>query len=221
MYHWMILDAAVVIIFIACIAKAMKIGLINASKSILSIILTIIIISSSHAYISSWLKTSNFGDKISYSVSQAIEKKYEKTEPQEDTVSSKKSGLPPFLDSMLTQKTQEIQNAQDNFLNALSEQITDSVINILAVILLYILVRILLFLILKMLGLVFELPLLRSVNKLAGALIGAVNALFIVYILTAILILFIPGDMSIQNAVSQTYITKYFYDNNLLLKLFM
>lgn len=219
MYLWAILDAAVVLLFIVCIRHAMKVGLINTSKNILSIILTLIIISSSHAYISSWLKTSQFGNGISKAVSSRIETKY-KNDGLENLF-SKKATLPPFFENLLSRTTQDIQNAQNDFVSALSKQVTDSIINILSVILLYISLRLLLWIIFKMLGLVFELPLLRSVNKLAGALIGVVNALFIIYIITAILILFVPGNIEIQDAVSQTYITKYFYENNVLLKLFI
>ena len=152
-----------------------------------------------------------------------VEKKYTETIPYGLDNEDKSNSSPSFIDKLIEQKSQELQDAQKSFTDALSEQITDSVLGLIAIIFLYIAIRLFLFMLFKILGLVFELPLLRSVNKLAGALIGIVNALFIVYILTGAMVLFLPADVSrtVQEAVSQTYITKYFYENNILLKLFI
>lgn len=223
MYLWMIFDIAVIAVFAFSVYRAVKSGMINASKSILSIILTVIIMSSSHAYITAWFKTSGLGDKIGSEVSRMVEKKYTETISYDQDNEDKSNSSPSFIDKLIEQKSQELQDAQKSFTDALSEQITDSVLGLIAIIFLYIAIRLFLFMLFKILGLVFELPLLRSVNKLAGALIGIVNALFIVYILTGAMVLFLPADVSrtVQEAVSQTYITKYFYENNILLKLFI
>jgi len=223
MYLWLIFDIAVIAVFAFSVYRAVKSGMINASKSILSIILTVIIMSSSHAYITAWFKTSGLGDTISGEVSRMVEKKYTETIPYGQDNEDKSNSSPSFIDKLIEQKSQELQDTQKSFTDALSEQITDSVLGLIAIIFLYIAIRLFLFVLFKILGLVFELPLLRSVNKLAGALIGIVNALFIVYILTGAMVLFLPADVSktVQEAVSQTYITKYFYENNILLKLFI
>ena len=223
MFLWLIFDIAIIAVFAFSIHRSVKNGMINASKSILSIILTVIIMTSSHAYITAWFKTSDFGDKISESISEMVEKRFSETIPySQGTEEIGKNSL-SFIDKLISQKSQELQEAQKDFTHAITDQITDSVLGLIAVIFLYIAIRLFLFILFKILGLVFELPLLRSVNKVAGAIIGIVNALFIVYILTGAMVLFLPADisMTVQNAVSQTYITKYFYENNILFKLFI
>ena len=124
---------------------------------------------------------------------------------------------------IIAKKSSEFQNAQKNFTEVLTEQIIDSVLGIIALILLYIAIRLFLFVLFKILSLIFELPLLKSLNKIAGAAIGVVNALFAVYLITAVLGLFLSGDvaLTVQEAISKTYITKYFYENNLLLNIFI
>ena len=223
MYLWLIFDIAIIAVFAFSIHRSVKNGMINASKSILSIILTVIIMTSSHAYITACFKTSGFGDKISEGISEMVEKRLYETIPySQNTEETSKNSL-SFIDKLISQKSQELQEAQKDFTHAITDQITDSVLGLIAIIFLYIAIRLFLFILFKILGLVFELPLLRSVNKVAGALIGIVNALFIVYILTGAMVLFLPADISItvQNAVSQTYLTKYFYENNILFRLFI
>lgn len=218
MYLWLLFDIIVVLIFILSIRRCVKSGMINASKSILSIVLTIVIMSSCHAYITAWFKTSAIGEQISTKISQMIEVKYDNT-----ATSGQQNNLPGFLDEFITNKTQELTSIQESFTKTLSEQITDIILSIIAIISLYIAVRIFLWVFLKVLSLIFELPILKSVNKILGAFIGVINALFIIYVITAILVLFISGDMSatIADNMSKTYIAKYFYENNLLLKLFI
>lgn len=222
MYLWLIFDAVILFIFAFCIHRAMKKGLINASKSILSVILTIIIMSSSHSYITAWFKTSQIGEAVRENITSIVSESYQ-TDSVEKIQAEEKNGLPSLFDSFIKEKTADLQKAQEELVNSLAQQITDVILSVLALILMYVAIRIFVFILIKILGLVFELPLLKSVNKLFGAVIGIVNALFFIYIIMSGLVLFAPqGSTQIINeAIQASYITKFFYDNNLLLGLFI
>lgn len=220
---WIIFDVALIAIFAFSIYRSMKCGMLKASKKVLSVILTMVIMASSHAYITAWFKISALGDKITAAVTNRVEENYDTLVPYSQNSENTQDGAFSFFDKIIAKKSSEFQNAQKNFTEVLTEQIIDSVLGIIALILLYIAIRLFLFVLFKILSLIFELPLLKSLNKIAGAAIGVVNALFAVYLITAVLGLFLSGDvaLTVQEAISKTYITKYFYENNLLLNIFI
>jgi len=215
----LIFDVVLIAILVLSVYFSVKNGLINASKRILSIVLTILIMASSHAYISSWFKTSQWGEQIGQKVSEMLSEQYS----QNMTKVSTENTVPPIFQIFISDEVKQMNAAKDNFINSVTQKITDSILSIVALILLYIAIRVFLFILFKILNLIFDLPLLRSVNKLSGALIGVINGLFIVYLLTGILVLFISGDLAltIQEGIGQSYITRYFYNNNLLIQMFL
>ncbi len=215
----LIFDIVIVAILVLSVYFSVKNGLINASKRILSIILTILIMASSHAYIASWFKTSQWGEQIGENVSQMLNSQYS----QNMTEVKSENTVPPIFQFFISDEMEQMNEAKDNFINSVTQKITDSILSIVALVLLYIAIRIFLFFLFKILNLIFELPLLRSVNKLSGAIIGVINGLFIVYVVTGILVLFISGELAItiQEGIGQSYIAKYFYNNNLLIQMFL
>ncbi len=211
MSFWSIaFDIAIAAIFLICITASMKKGFIKSSASILSIVLTIVMMFAFSDGINEYLKRSELGERIGERVSETIAKNDNDSE-NEKYISS----LPGFL----RPAAEEIDKTTQEIKNKTCEGVTSAIINLLAVLLLYAAVRILLFFAFKILNVLFKLPILKSVNKVAGMAIGAVNALFIVYILCACLIFFGTGDMS--QIMQNTFITHYFYDNNILLEMFM
>ena len=224
MYLWIIFDAVVVGIFILCISVAMKKGFIKASSTILSIVLTFVLMFLFQDTISTYIKNSDMGLAIKEKVTSAITKDVQGQNPQtSDSQFFKNTGIPGFIINLIPDVSDKIYNAKNEIVQKTSENITASIINVLSIIVLYILIRILLFILLKILDSLFNLPGLKTVNKLSGAAIGVINALFIIYILCALLIWFVPNDSSemIKTTISQTILTKYFYNNNLLLKIFL
>jgi len=79
------------------------------------------------------------------------------------------------------------------------------------------------FLGLKILESLFTLPVLKTVNKGLGALVGVVNALLIVYLACGLVNLVVPMDKmpQVQQVVDSTLILKNFYNNNLLFSFMM
>lgn len=86
---------------------------------------------------------------------------------------------------------------------------------------LFLIIRLLLHLLFVLLSAVFKLPVLSGLNKLFGGISALFHALAAVYILCAVVS--IPADMfdTVQSSIAQSYIAKFFYDNNLLIKLFI
>ncbi len=217
---WIIFDIVVALIFVLIVCNCIKKGFIKASYSILSIILTIILMLSFQNTICEYIRTSPVGQNIEEKVLTILS---DSVNINTENTSENETSLPQFLQNFTKDYDDKIQSVKDDFIEDTAKTLTDSIISVLSLIVLYILIRLVLFVLLKVLNIVFSLPVLNSVNKLGGALIGIANALFIVYILCALLFLFTPSNytQTVNTAISNTYITNYFYDNNLLLKLFL
>ncbi|MDD6735414.1 MAG: CvpA family protein [Clostridiales bacterium] len=227
-----ILDGAFCAVIILCICISAKKGFIKASRNILALILTAVLMVSMQPVILSYLQSSSLGDNIKTVVAKNITKTYEKEGLAEDTDTSDteaslaicdKLGLPDFLSVNIEKSIKGMAEVKNNVFEVITDAMTLTILKIIALILLFILVRIFVFLILKLLESLFGLPGLRTINRTMGACIGIINALLAVYIICGAVALLTPVDKlaAIQEAVGSTYILKYFYENNVLLSLFI
>ena len=58
-------------------------------------------------------------------------------------------------------------------------------------------------------------------NKLAGGILGAVNILFVVFVLLALTALFAPSESGLFELIDSSYVVKYLYNYNILLQIFI
>lgn len=102
-----------------------------------------------------------------------------------------------------------------------SEVISVKVINVCAFIGIFIIARLLMILLTFIADIIMSLPILKQFNEIGGILYGEVKALLIIYIILAIMffIVYITGNSAISDAITSSYITKLFYNNNLLLNI--
>ena len=95
------------------------------------------------------------------------------------------------------------------------------VINIGVIILIFVVARLILILLTFITDLITELPIIKQFNDVGGVLYGIVKALLIIYVILAIafFIVYVTGNTTISEAISSSYITKFFYNNNILLNI--
>lgn len=93
------------------------------------------------------------------------------------------------------------------------------VINIVVILAIFIIARIVLILLTFIADMITELPILKQFNEVGGILYGVIKALLIIYVILAILffIVYTTGNTTISEAITNSYVTKFFYNNNLLL----
>lgn len=230
MYY--ILDAILILVITFCIIFSMKKGFVSVSKSFISLILTWILMSSVQPMLLDALKSSMFGEKIREKVSENISSVYEKEDFAKETNTAdidaaekicEALGFPAFVENSIKSTVSGMEKVEKNVMDVITDAVTQMVLNILSMLLMFLLVRLAVFLIVKMLEAAFEMPGLKKINKTLGAILGIVNALLIVYISCAAVSLFTPADsrILIDAAVMKTLILKYFYENNVLMLLFV
>lgn len=228
-YIW---DIILIVIVTFFIIKATKKGFIGASKTIVSLLLTAILFASFQPTVLDFLQKSTLGDNIKTMVSKNITKTYEKEQLPEDadTTDTEQSlmicealSLPAFLSASIEENLKQMSQIKNNVMEVITDSITLLILRLLSLLLLFVAVKIFVLIALKILESLFELPGLKTINRSLGALLGVFNALLAVYIICGLITLLIPTDKlsTIKTVIDSTYIVKYFYDNNLLLSLFV
>ncbi len=119
--------------------------------------------------------------------------------------------------AVISGTTTAVNRAVDN----IARSLTMMIIGFTAAVILFILIKIALFIVYRVLDTLSKLPLIRTANRFSGAILGFINALLIIYIVCAIVSFAAADNSEIYRMITETYVVKYFYNYNILLKLFM
>ncbi len=204
----LILDILCVLLIWVMAAKGYKKGLVkglfNLLSFVLSGILTAIIYKPASEYIMNISFVKNniavLGEKISGLIA---------TPAQEEI-----SMLPHWLYDTVY-KTSEAANT------ALSNAAVTIIINIFCIVVIYLLVKVALRLFEGIFNAIMKLPVLNLVNRTGGMICGIFTSVAILWIALAVVVLFAGTDIfkPVNEAIQSTSVLKYFYNNNLLMKL--
>ena len=227
-----ICDGILILVAAICIIASMKRGFISASKKILALILTAVLLSSVQPAMLTMLQSTPASDAIRNMVSKNISSSYKReglpedadtTDTEETKVIVSSLGFPKFMENSITKTVSGMTEIKNNVMETVTDAVTLMIMKLLSVILLFLIVKFFVFLLLKILESLFKLPGLKTINRLLGAGLGVINALLLIYIICGAVSLFAPADklVLIEETVQNTYILKYFYENNLLLSLFV
>lgn len=95
------------------------------------------------------------------------------------------------------------------------------IINVVVLIGIFLLVRVVLLLLTFISDIITSLPILKQFNDVGGVLYGAIKALLIIYIILTIVffIMCYTSNSTIADAINSSYVTKFFYEHNLLLNI--
>lgn len=106
---------------------------------------------------------------------------------------------------------------------AVSDGLTALLVGILSVLLIYLVVRLVLSLLVGILDGIMHLPVLNSINKGAGLILGGIKGVFLIWLVFAVLLLFasMPFFLEMNSTIQSTYVARYFYNNNWLMEWIM
>lgn len=230
-----IIDLITIAVLTIAILMGKQRGFLKSSYNILSFIVTAVLILTLQQPFCDYLSNSALGENIRTKVYERVtgdvEKEQAKIDGTDDAETAIKvgevMGLPSFmmdfLDEKLKIQAEAVETMKNDALSTLSESVTELILKIISILLLFVMVRIGVYLVLFILNAVFKLPGLKSINQFLGIIVGTVNGLIVIYIICALITLLIPTDSvgGICYMIDQTLITKYFYHNNLLIELFI
>ncbi len=232
---WILADAAVIALIAFMCCRTMKKGFLKASYAGVASFAAIVLVFSFHIPFQSYIENSVIGDtvrdKIRISVESSIYSNADITNADANAESAKETvntmKLPGFLTEWINEAIDTQKQSFDNMRDSLTESVTGMifpyVMQLLSIVLLYVLLRLAMWLIFAALKLVFEIPILGTADKLLGAVVGGINALLIIYAVSALLMLLTPVDKTtlLEQGINSTYLYKYFYYNNIITTIFL
>ena len=97
----------------------------------------------------------------------------------------------------------------------------EKAINLIVFIAIFTIVRVALFALTFVADAITSLPILKQLDDVGGVLYGLVKALLIIYAILAVVSLVVgfTANTTIADIISNSYVTKFFYDNNIILNM--
>ena len=212
----MIIDIIIIALIALGVFFGYKKGLVGILIGVASLILSIIVAFVLQGPVSEYLYSTPVGTSIESKVTEFVN----------DTLSSENNENVDSEDNtkkendFFSKVIQDATNSEDTVKEA-SKNITMFILKGITFIGIFILVRIICYILQMILNVVFDLPILHSVNKFGGMAINLVATLLKLWILLAAiqLISSVVAIDFIINLINQSYLTKLLYENNILLNI--
>lgn len=114
-----------------------------------------------------------------------------------------------------------ITDAENAVVENTARSIAVSVVGIGVMISLFIIIRLLCILLSFVADIFASLPIVKQFNEIGGILYGLLKSLVIIYVILAVLFLImtVNANETIASIIEASYVTKFFYDNNIILLL--
>lgn len=210
------IDLILLAIFIICIFLGYKKGLVGLVLKLCSFILALVISLILFKPVSNFvIDNTSFYDNIKTSIVQIANTNI--STPSEENKDTNSEFLVKYINNSIKEATEE---SREYIVESVADSLARNIISIAVLIILFVILRILLIFIKIITDAITELPIIKQFNKSGGIIYGIIQALFIIYIAFAIIALFIKNTVLTQ-AINDSYIGSMFYNNNLILMLFL
>lgn len=206
-----ILDIILVIIVLINIYICYSKGLVKLAVGLIAVVASIILAVVFYKPVSNLIiNNTEFDDKIKNTIIENF------TSENNENQENENDGFMKYIESYVDDTVNKTKN---EIVIEAADVIAVKVINICAMLGIFVIARIVLILLTFLTDIITELPILKQFNQMGGLLYGIIKALLIVYVLLAIafFIVCVTGNTTISETISSSFITKFFYNNNLLL----
>ncbi len=189
MKNW--LEIAVGIYLLGMILYGHYKGFVRMAVSMVALAATLVIVHLAMPYVGGYLKNETpVYTWLTDNFSQALVGGQEEQGEETQQMLIENSNLPKELKELLIENNNlDIYDALgvEKFADYVGSYMANVVINLVSYVVLFVLVYVLLQLLVKWLDLVAKLPILNGMNQIAGALLGAVQGLFVLWLISLLL----------------------------------
>lgn len=214
---------------VLCIFNGLQKGMIRAAFSVISAILTLVLGFVINPYVSEFLteKTPVYEivqEKCGESITETLKEQLNQNiSREEQNQFIEELMLPDSLKEILVKNNNAEGYSQllvESFSEYLSHSIAQMAVGAISLIITFILVSIFMNLLGGMLNGIFSLPVLSLFNRAGGAVLGAFQGIFIVWIIFLIITMFWEASWAKEAAImiQENPLTGYLYHNNILVR---
>lgn len=208
-----ILDIILVAIIALNVFICYKKGLVKLAVGLIAVLVSVILAVLLYKPVSNIIiNNTELDEKIKSAITENFVNEEETTEETED------NGFMKYIEKYVEDPVNKTKN---EIVIEASGVIATKLIDIIAMVSIFIVARLVLILLTCVTDMITSLPILKQFNELGGILYGLIKALLIIYVLLAIafFIVYTTGSTGLADAIANSFITKFFYNNNLLLSI--
>ena len=208
-----ILDIILVAIIALNVFICYKKGLVKLAVGLIAVLVSVILAVLLYKPVSNIIiNNTELDEKIESAITENFVSEEETTEETED------NGFMKYIEKYVEDPVNKTKN---EIVIEASGVIATKLIDIIAMVSIFIVARLVLILLTFVTDMITSLPILKQFNELGGILYGLIKALLIIYVLLAIafFIVYTTGSTGLADAIANSFITKFFYNNNLLLSI--
>ena len=208
-----VLDIIIAVVILANIYICYQKGIVKLAVGLIAVLVSIVLAIILYKPVSALIINNT---QIDDNIEKAIIENF--TVNQEKAVETEDNGITKYMESYVDDAVNKTKN---QIVIEAAGVISTKLINVGVMIGIFILARVILVAITLMADIITELPILKQFDAIGGILYGVIKSLLIIYAVLAILffIVYTTGNTAISEAIANSYITKLFYDHNLLLKI--
>lgn len=216
-YLPLIFDGIIVLIFVICIIDGRKKGFVRTILSLLSVVISVVIAQHFSGPIAAWANDNFAEQAVTAYVETYIEDSFVNNGLEPDTESLFSENIPDEVTELLEKYGVSLSSVDDEAVNAierLSKNVAEKVLDVVLLpileaivfLLIYIVSSLILSILTGIVCKVFELPVIKNLNKLLGGILGAVKGVIVVAALSVFCIIVsrLAAGNEIADALSQT-----------------
>lgn len=215
-----IIDLIVIAILALSIFLGYKKGLIGVAFKILSFLIAIIITLILYRPVSSFImNNTNFAKNIE----NIIVQKLSSAEIENGEIKEENTDLPNVVvDYINIGISNAVENTKEKIVETIAKELSQTVINLIVIISIFIITRLLLLFAKVLLEAVSELPIVKQFNEAGGIIYGILRGIILIYVILTIISLILPmiDKDAVLGIINNTIITKILYNNNIILMFF-
>lgn len=210
----MAVDLIIIIIMVSSIFVGLKKGLISCIIDIAAVIVALILaIILCRPITNVVIENTNFDESLATTISQNI--------PLSDTdfKVEANTNLPEGIVNYINSITENVNTSKEEAFNAIGVELASGIISVIVFIAIFVIVRLVLALIKVVSKIIDKIPLLSQVNKVGGAICGAIEGAIIIYVIFAAVSMIAPiiSDTNLLELINSSNIGSIMYNNNLVL----
>ena len=120
-----------------------------------------------------------------------------------------------YIEKVITEKTNE---AKNKAVEIVADNISMKAVELFVAIALYIIIRIIIMFLSFLSDTISQIPLIKQFNEFGGIIYGLLKSAVIIYLILTIIFIIcsIKGNLFISDAIEESYITKFLYNNNII-----
>ena len=207
-----IFDVIIILIIVLSIYFGYKRGIVNVGYKLIALILSLLISMVLYVPVTYFIvNNTDLDEKIEEIIIKNAVVNSEKENNENNSIN----------DYIQKYAKDVAQGTQNSIVEASAKPISINIIRIGVMIALFILTRMILVILRICTNFITKIPILKQCNELVGLAYGILRGLVVVYGILAIMyfVITMSGAVTINEAIQTSYITKFLFENNFMLKL--